>query len=203
MGAPTYGTGTSADEQLLQDLSGALTFSSEKKERIDYSPRPGLVMPASTAVLPPPQEDVATVGNPAWPESNEQRLARIRAEATANQDNANYSAGVDPDLMRSASRQSSKRRHHWNEVEPMVNAGRTREEFNRRLAERQQGNPTQRKYLSEPPLVYRQPAATAPIGDVGEDEWRKEREAKRNARRNMPGRAQDNLPPVQDTLPPG
>ncbi|TWG97452.1 hypothetical protein L598_002000000160 [Mesorhizobium sp. J18] len=201
MGAPTYGTGTPADQQLLEDLSGALTFSSEKKEPIDYSPRPGLVMPASTTVLPPPQEDVATVGNPAWPESNEQRLARIRAEATANQDNPSYSSGVDPDIMKAASRSKAPPRRRWNEIAPMNDTARTREEFNERLAERQQGNPNQRKYLSEPPLVYRQPASTAPVGDVGEDEWRKQREAKRNARRNLPGRAQENLPPERDTVP--
>jgi hypothetical protein len=74
------------------------------------------------------------------------------------------------------------------------NAADQREEFNKRLAENRQGSPTKRKYLSEPPLVYRQPAATAPTGDVGEDEWKKDRREKRAARKDKSWR--DYLPGI-------
>ena len=37
--------------------------------------------------------------------------------------------------------------------------------------------------LSEPPLEYRQAAADAPVGEIGEDEYRKERRLKREARK--------------------
>ena len=57
----------------------------------------------------------------------------------------------------------------------------TRKEFIRRLADTKQGSPNTRKYLSEPPLAYRQAAETAPVGDIGEDEWQKDRRAKRAA----------------------
>jgi hypothetical protein len=69
-----------------------------------------------------------------------------------------------------------------------------REEFNKRLAENRQGSSTKRKYLSEPPLVYREPAATAPTGDVGEDEWKKDRREKRAARKDKSWR--DYLPGI-------
>ena len=59
---------------------------------------------------------------------------------------------------------------------------KTREAYKARLAETKQGSETSRKYLSEPPLVYRAPAATAPSGDIGEDEYKKERRAKAAAR---------------------
>ncbi len=59
----------------------------------------------------------------------------------------------------------------------------TREAYKARLAETKQGSETSRKYLSEPPLTYRQPAETAPVGDIGEDEFKKERRAKAAARK--------------------
>ena len=51
------------------------------------------------------------------------------------------------------------------------------------LKEQRQGSETTRKYLSEPPLDYRQAAATAPQDDIGEDECVKERAAKKAARK--------------------
>ncbi len=64
-----------------------------------------------------------------------------------------------------------------------VSNGKEREEFNKRLAETRQGSPTTRKYLSEPPLTYRQPADTAPVNDVGEDEWKKDRRQKKESKK--------------------
>jgi hypothetical protein len=56
-------------------------------------------------------------------------------------------------------------------------------EFQRRLKETQQGDAQKRKFLSEPPIDYRQAAADAPVGELGEDEYRKERRLKREARK--------------------
>ncbi len=90
LGSPTYGTDKTATEQLASDVTGILSIAPKSREPIDYKPRPELVKPASAGALPPPQESVAVTANPAWPESPEARRARIRAEATANQDNPNY-----------------------------------------------------------------------------------------------------------------
>jgi hypothetical protein len=181
MGSPTYGTGTPAGEQLLQDVTGILSLAPDDEEPINYKPRPDLVTPAETGVLPPPQESVATASNPSWPESPEQRRARLRAEATATRDNPNFEPLVENDIAPSAS-PSYVTRSPDRGVAP-VSTAQQRTEFNRRLAMSNQGSPTQRRFLSEPPIEYRQPAPTAPVDDVGEDEWKKQKRLKAEARK--------------------
>lgn len=192
MGSPTYGTDKTATEQLASDVTGILSIAPKRREPIEYKPRPELVKPApgAAAALPVPQESVAAASNPSWPESPEARRARIRAEATANQDNPNYDSPIISDVAvastasspssglstrgdDSGSNQSIRRPEFKN----------TREAYKKRLAETRQGSETSRKYLSEPPLTYRQPAPTAPVDDIGEDEFKKERRAKAAARK--------------------
>jgi len=189
MSSPTYGTDKTANEQLVSDLGGILSFTPKKRAPIDYEPRPQLVKPAKgDETLPPPQEAVATAGNPNWPESPEQRLARIRADATANQDNPNYQSPVEPDMaLASGGTPFKKTGEAWHKFESdnqsVSDQSAQSAEFKRRLAENQQGSETSRKYLSEPPLDYRQAAADAPQGDPGEDEAKKERRLKHEARK--------------------
>ncbi|MEX0957441.1 MAG: hypothetical protein WDZ83_19775 [Rhizobiaceae bacterium] len=174
--SPTYGTDKTANKQLLEDVTGMLALGPKKGPQIDYKPRPELVTPETTAVLPPPQDDVATASNPQWPEANEERLARIRAEATENRDSPFYRPNIvndttagdtgvtndDPVL----ANMSSRERH---------------EEIQRRRILARGGGSNSRQYLSEPPVDYRRPAETAPTDEVGEAEWKKERRARRNA----------------------
>lgn len=166
---PTYGTGKGANTQLFEDVTSILSFGPNRSgPEIEYKPRPELVRPASTAVLPPPQQDARTAQDGVWPESPEERLARIRAEATENQETAGYRAPVIADV-RSPETQN-------------LSPQEQRAEFQRRRQQAMQGSATQRRYLSEPPIEYRQPAETAPAGELGQPEWRKERDAKRAAR---------------------
>jgi len=171
MSAPTYGTDKTATEQLFEDVTGIISTEGLSGDRsreaaIAYKPRPELVKPASLEVLPEPQREMATADNSAWPESPEQRRARLRAEATENQDNFNYRSPI---------------------VMGGLNAGpvdltpEQRAELERRKRERNQGDPDSRKYLSEPPVGYRVPNATAAAGDLGEDEWKKEKRGKKAA----------------------
>jgi hypothetical protein len=192
MGSPTYGTDKTATEQLASDVTGILSIAPKRRDPIDYKPRPELVKPASAEVLPPPQQAVAVASNPAWPESPEQRRARIRAEATANQDNPDYQSPVISDVATAAASSTSSRavgaspRGDDSGVNQSINRPEfrnTREAYKARLAETKQGSETRRKYLSEPPLTYRQPAETAPVGDIGEDEFKKQRRAKAAARK--------------------
>lgn len=164
-GSPTYGTGVTAEQQLLEDVTGVLSLAPKNRQPIDYAPRSELVKPPSMEVLPPPQEKIATPNNPAWPESPEQRLARIRAEATANQDNPRYR----PNIIRDIPAQEQAR---------ALTRQEQREEVLRRRQIANQGSPTTRRYLSDPPLDLRQPAPTAPIDELGEDEWKKQRAAR-------------------------
>lgn len=187
LGAPTYGTDTPADVQLLDDVTGIIAVTPKERPRIDYKPRPELVKPAKgeVAVLPPPQQQVASAGNPQWPESPEQRRARLRAEATANQNDSMY----DPDIINdvSGSRDSGPAVQRTRGADQVMgssgNPAAQREDFKRRMAATNQGDATRRRYLSEPPLTYRAPSATAPTDELGEDEWKKERDRKRAARK--------------------
>jgi hypothetical protein len=171
MGSPTYGTDKTANAQLFEDLSGAFSLGmpgSKEQNRINYKPRPDLVKPETTAVLPPPQDDVTASTASGWPESPEQRLARIRQEATENRDNPAYRSPVVNDVVAV--------------VPEEMTADQQRAEF-RRLRRETSGSSSSRRFLSEPPLDYRVPAATAPVGDLGETEDRKTRVAEREARR--------------------
>ncbi len=181
-GSPTYGTGKGSDQQLFEDVTGLLSIAPKNKDPIAYKPRPELVTPAQKDQLPAPQTAIASGSNPAWPESPEQRRARYRDAATANQDNAFY----DPVVENSTAAKVVTKPVSTNQRGNFENEGVTasqREKFKRMLQESKTGNPNQRKYLSEPPVVYRQPAATAPTDDIGEDEWKKERRLKKESRK--------------------
>lgn len=188
MSSPTYGTDKTSGAQLADDLSNAFSFAPQKKERIDYKPRPALVKPApgQRETLPVPQDNITKTASAEWPESPEQRRARLRAEATAHQDDPRYQSQIvnDIDVGTDAARQalresaSDKPMAHGNTA---ASDAARRAEVNRRLAEAKQGDPNSRKYLSEPPLDYRVASGTAPQNDIGEDEYKKERRLKRQA----------------------
>lgn len=184
--APTYGTGKHADEQLMEDVTSMFSIAPQKREQIDYKPRPELVKPAegtAAAALPAPQDNIVTASadGSAWPESPEQRRARIRKTATENQDNINFEPEVAVSSTDRPSRGGTVRATRGDDVNldgSSVSTQKQREDFNRRLAQNNQGSPTNRRYLSEPPLEYRQPADTAKQDDVGEDEWKKDKRRK-------------------------
>lgn len=174
MGSPTYGTGKSANQQLVEDITGILAIGpADRGPEIAYNPRPGLVRPASLEVLPEPQQELASAENPAWPESPEQRRARIRAEATENQDNPFYRSQVAGPSAR-GNVDTTYDPERW-ASQPMYSNAATRAEVQRRIRQTNQGEATARRYLSEPPLDYRRPSDTAPAGELGEDELVKER----------------------------
>lgn len=187
--SPTYGTDKTATEQLATDLTSALTFAPPKREQIDYKPRPELVKPApgQKGNLPAPQDSVVQTASTQWPESPEQRRARIRANATANQDNRFYEPEVINDLPAQAGTSGSSSLYtDMDNFDPTENARvakSQRPEVQKRLAQSRQGSPTTRRYLSEPPLDYRVASGTAPQDDLGEDEAVKERRLKRASKK--------------------
>ncbi|PAQ05320.1 hypothetical protein [Mesorhizobium temperatum] len=199
MGSPTYGTDKTASAQLAGDLTSAFSVMPKNKEKIDYKPRPELVKPApGQKELPPPQDSIATASAD-WPESPEQRRARLRAEATLHQDDPSYQAQIvddvqtDPSAIKAAMAQSaSSHPPAWTPADS--DKGRAAE-VKRRLAEGKQGDPNTRRYLSEPPVQYRAAATTAPVDDLGEDEYKKARRLKKEAAaKNKSGGMFDWLP---------
>jgi hypothetical protein len=187
--SPTYGTDKTAGGQLLDDVSNLASFGPKKRNQIAYNPRPELVRPAEgkAAQLPAPQAAVDTAGNPNWPESPEARRKRIRDTATANQNNPNFTPEVENDMpLAKADADKSDYGFFGDKVPKVVPHGQTDQsaEFRARKLASTAGSPTTRRYLSEPPLEYRAPAATAAADDLGEDEAKKERERKAAARKD-------------------
>jgi hypothetical protein len=166
-----------------------LSVAPKNRNRIDYKPRPELVRPKSgeKLALPAPQESIVTAEATQWPESPEQRRARLRAEATENRDTPGWRPEIQGDVNAPSSAPvlpAGASQHSVDSGVQRVGAKvDERKAFNQRLAEVRQGSDTQRKYLSEPPLTYRQPAGSAPVGDIGEDELKKERRLKAEARK--------------------
>ena len=104
----------------------------------------------------------------------------MRAEATEKRDDPNFEPEIAMNYEKPNNSVNSRYLYRGN-VEILKGTGpekQQRADFNKRLAENKQGSATSRKYLSEPPLEYRVPAETAAVGDVGEDEWKKERRRK-------------------------
>jgi len=147
---PTYGTGKTSSAQLMEDLGSSLSLGSRRPQApINYTPRPGIVEPADTSVLPPPQQNIADASE-AWPESPEQRRARVLADVDAGRRDPNFI--TDPNQAAALGASEGPGR---------ISGG------------------ARRVYLTDPPSEYRQPAQTAQIGDLGESEAAKERARKR------------------------
>ncbi len=172
MSSPTYGTDKNATEQLASDVVNIVSLK-PKTNNINYKPRPELVKPkvGQVAALPAPQNHIVTIASADWLESPEVRRARIRDYATKNRDNLNFEPQVINDM-------SSLNDHDMSKWTP----SQRQAEIERRLRENKQGSLKTRKYLSEPPLVYRQAATTAAQDELGEDEIKKERRKKKLAK---------------------
>ena len=150
---PTYGTDKRVGEQLVEDLASITTLRKDTPV-INYQPRPGLVPAPEGAQLPVPQDSV-TESATAFGESPEQLRERLAAEGELN--------GIDS---RSVLAQSKR-------IDPAT--GKRIDMRARAAAITQDGS---RGKLSDPPAVYRQAAATAPTGDLGVPEYKKERARK-------------------------
>jgi hypothetical protein len=188
MSSPTYGTNKTAGSQLLDDVSSIGSFGPKKKDPITYNPRPDLVRPVAgkPGQLPAPQDNAVAANSANWPEAPEQRRKRLRDEATANQNNPNYVPQIENDMPVAKQSSSDSEFGFFGDKHP-VPTGKAADqsaEFRARRLASTAGSPKTRRYLSEPPLEYRAPAATAATDELGEDEAKKERERKAAARKD-------------------
>jgi hypothetical protein len=191
MSSPTYGTGTTQTKQLTTDVTTMFSLKPKAQAR-EYAPRPDLVKPTTpTTELPPPQENIVASAGDQWPESPEQRRARIRADATENRDKQGWEPEVVNDLSveKQPSSQASLGTSSNRSDSGVAAAGKgdslTKQsaQFRQKLAASKQGSPTVRRTLTEPPLEYRQPAPTAATDELGEDEYKKQRRLKAEAKK--------------------
>jgi len=177
LGDPTYGTGQTQSEHLADGLGNLISMPSNKGADIDYAPRPNIVQPpkGDAGVLPPPQTDLASKGNPNWPESPED--VRKRMIAQVDKENGNTKElplGASPRL--------------WDGGRPAVDNSKQTKQFREALAV-QQGNYQGRKFLSDPPSDLKQPASTAPTDQFGKSEQAKERERIAAAKKKGTGKS--------------
>ena len=175
---PTYGTDKSSTEQLIDDLGNIASIGgSNKAEGIEYKPRPAIVKPTDTANLPTPQQSVVEE-NPAWVESPEETRQRLIAEADSNFTSSTFRS---PLARRGASSAGPSVPTGGGAADgpptptEVLNTAQQRKAFQEGRKIQQGAYSDRRRFLSDPPLTYRQPAETAPVGDLGEPEKVKER----------------------------
>jgi len=163
---PTYGTDKTSTEQLLDDVGDAVSLAPTKKpEKLAYQPRGDLIKPSATqTALVEPQQDLATKDNPGWLESPEQTRDRLRAEADENSENGDYRSplivGVTEGKTKSVEQQATEYREA------------------RKIME---GRENKRRFMSDPPLEYRQVDDPAKLTELGETEAAKEKRRKKEA----------------------
>jgi len=173
VGGTTYGTGVSQEEQTLKDFYNMFTLNRERKN-IDYSARPDLIVPEDKAALPEPLEDGVATNDPAWPETPEQRIARVRAEAgEVDARTGDYS--IDERLRKKEGIAIEQARDDKKFIpgrtdrdgNPVLYRGESeaRKEVLNAKADLDYPSSVKRKYLTEPPVEYRTPAETAPVGE--------------------------------------
>lgn len=179
--SPTYGTGKTANAQLMEDVSTAFSIKPKAPTGIKYEPRPDVLKSTQVAGLPEPQEPVTKQAG-VWPESPEEKRARLRAEATAGQNDPNFEPTIyDDELPRG--RIVASPNPNAADRDPRKWVPTDRDAVREAKKIQAAGSPTTRKHLSEPPLDYRQPTDTAAYGDLGEDEAKKERRLRAEARK--------------------
>ena len=180
---PTYGTDKTSTAQLVDDIGNIASIGAPRKgAEIEYTPRPAIVKPAETADLPAPQQNLAE-NNPAWVESPEETRQRLLAEADANSGNTAYSSPLArPETTKPKT--STKLVGRAAEAPPPVTGAAAQRQAYQQARKIQSGAYSdRRRFLSDPPLAYRQPAETAPIGELGESERAKEARWKEEAKK--------------------
>lgn len=160
----TYGTGEAPEMALFREMTGGL-MSRGQKEPIQYQPRAPLVAPPAPGQLPEPVEtaEVATANWPLDPDQN-------RAQRTYGEDynpQAEYQrlkplAAIMPESRVKTDTSNDDLKQAYD----IIHTKRQREQFKQALAESKGYGRTERKYLTEPPNAYREPAASAPMEEV-------------------------------------
>jgi hypothetical protein len=169
----TYGTGEAPEMALFREMTGGL-MSKEKKEPIEYQPRAPLVMPAS-ADLPQPVE-TAAAADAEWPiDPDERVIASVDDDDNPDNDitQADYRrlrplAGAfgNSAAARTAAPNNDLDADRDEFYRFVHTATGQRDAFAKAVAESKGYARTERRYLTDPPLAYREAAETAPVGEV-------------------------------------
>lgn len=177
VGGTTYGTGVSQGQETLEGVFNMFSLGSKKKKKIDYSARADLVIPSDKSALREPISVESSTSNPDWPESPEQKIARVRGEVTE----ADVRSGEIPLAEMFRKKQGIKisktKRKSVNRVDGLdgddtmaVMFSDQSKSIKNRRAKLAYSTGPKRKFLTEPPETYRIPADSAAAGDLGIDE---------------------------------
>jgi hypothetical protein len=166
MSTSTYGTGSSPEMAILDEISGGLT--AKKKASIDYQPRAPLVLPPSTQLREPAQS--AAASNAAWPSDPDQRVAgssnfdpETNPEGRFTQaDSARVAPLAGVMTGRGNAQERRLRDPERDKAMDVVHRQNMNKEFKAALDEKNGVGVTERRYLTDPPEAYREPAGTAP-----------------------------------------
>ena len=161
---PTYGTDKTSTEQLIDDIGNSMSITPAKKStKLAYQPRGDLIKPTN-ATLIEPQQSLASKDNPAWLESPEQTRDRLKAEADANADNGNYRSPLAVSVTEGKVKSPEQQAAEFRQARKIMD-----------------GRENKRRFMSDPPLEYRQVDDPAQLGDLGETEAAKEKRRKKEA----------------------
>jgi hypothetical protein len=157
----TYGTGESPELAIFREVLGG--FGAPKKQPIEYQPRAPLVLPPTGETLPPPVE-TAAVANPDWPVDPN--------AASAATDFDNPERAVSPEeaqrlaplaVMSSPPTEPQRPDNNYNPSLDVIGKQKQLTAFRTAVAEENSVvSAGGRRYLTEPPDTYREPATTAP-----------------------------------------
>lgn len=180
-GGTTYGTGTSHEEATVKSLGNIFSLKNEQ-QAIEYKNRPELVLPANKNILPAPVQENQLATDQNWPESPEQRIAKVRANAPTGDWRGSEDLPLEylsdtnkPGIANSARTQRSRRGIGRNSggadvLEAIKADARGEGEGNLARERREQlaySTGVKRKFLTEPPVEYRTPSVNAEAGDLG------------------------------------
>jgi hypothetical protein len=171
----TYGTGTTPGQQTLEDIAGIAAFGAPKKEPIDYSARPAIVPPPKGTPLPAPGDPTA-VASANWPKDPDVEQKKFKAEVAARDPggydedptkvvNPNFSLptqpqGPEPNLAKMERDQEKEALSTTAEQNAAVK--KLFADARGVVAVDAEGKPI-RRYLTDPPVEYREPDPNAPV----------------------------------------
>lgn len=165
----TYGTGEHPEVAMFREVTGGL--GAPKREPIQYQPRAPLVMPPS-GELPPPV-DGAQVASADWPVDPDRTAPPSRLDDDTITPEKRRELQALYEQLPERERTAAKREPHRSTLKALEIQGQQKKTFSAAIADAKGSNCTDRRFLTQPPTEYCQPAETAPQTFEGMDEEKK------------------------------
>jgi hypothetical protein len=171
----TYGTGEAPETTLLREATGGVfnKLDGKAEAAVDYEPRAPLVVPPVAQLpQPSPAPSQRAAGN--WPTDYDQVQDEERRVLAETEQTRAMGAGYTRRLKTlagimggdrtqlDAAEERRRKLHARDPAKAFLTERDSRKEFQAALAEAEGLDRTERRYLTDPPSAYREPAETAP-----------------------------------------